>query len=101
MILYNETINIDTEVKDEWLEWIKSVHLPKVMATKAFTSFKLFKLLSEEENNGSTYCIQYFANNMWDVEDYLENYSNGLQADHYKKFKDKFVIFSTFLEGVE
>jgi hypothetical protein len=38
---------------------------------------------------------------MWDVEDYLENYSNGLQADHYKKFKDKFVIFSTFLEGVE
>lgn len=101
MILYNETINIDTEVKDEWLVWIKQIHLPKVMATKAFTSYRLFSLLSEEEANGSTYCIQYFANTMWDVEDYLQNYSNELQAEQYQKFKDKFVVFSSFLESID
>ena len=100
MILYNETINIENSIKEEWLHWIQSVHIPKVMKTNAFKEFRMFKLLNEEENEGTTYCIQYFANNVWDVEDYHENYSSELQLEHYEKFKDKFVIFSTVLESL-
>ncbi|HYG37611.1 MAG TPA: DUF4286 family protein [Cytophagales bacterium] len=100
MILYNLTINIENDVHEEWLAWAKEIHIPKAMKTSAFTEYRIFKLLNEEDNGGTTYCIQYFANNMWDVEDYQENYSPGLLQEFYDKFPDKFVIFSTVLETV-
>lgn len=100
MILYNLTVNIENDVQEEWLNWARTTHIPKVMETKAFTDFQIFRLLNEEDNGGTTYCIQYFANNMWDVEDYQENYSAQLLNEFYQKFPDKFVIFSTVLETV-
>lgn len=100
MILYNLTVNIENDVQEEWLEWARTTHIPKVMKSKAFTDYKVFRLLNEEDNGGTTYCIQYFANNMWDVEDYQENYSPQLLDEFYQRFPDKFVIFSTVLETV-
>ncbi|MEO8448027.1 MAG: DUF4286 family protein, partial [bacterium] len=28
MILYNVTVNVDDSVHDEWLEWMKTIHIP-------------------------------------------------------------------------
>lgn len=93
-------MNIENDVQEEWLDWAKKTHIPRVMKTNSFTEFKIFRLLNEDDNGGTTYCIQYLANNMWDVEDYQENYAPQLLQEFYQKFPDKFVIFSTVLETV-
>jgi hypothetical protein len=33
MILYNVTVSVDPEIHDEWLAWMKSKHIPDVLAT--------------------------------------------------------------------
>ena len=33
MILYNVTVNIDTDVEEDWIEWMKETHIPEVMKT--------------------------------------------------------------------
>jgi hypothetical protein len=33
MIVYNVTVNIDGAVEQEWLKWMKEVHIPEVLAT--------------------------------------------------------------------
>ena len=43
MVLYNVTINIDYAVHDEWLDWMKNVHIPDVMNTGLFIDCKLCK----------------------------------------------------------
>ena len=79
MILYNVTVNIDKESEADWLQWMKAVHIPEVLATGMFVENKIFKLISPPENNqGTTYSIQYFASSLKELDDYLENYAPRL-----------------------
>ena len=72
MIIYNVTINIDFDVRDEWLAWMKEVHIPEVMKTGLFTSNQILKVLGNEEAGGATYSIQYMCNSMEQYETYVK-----------------------------
>jgi|ERR1041385_7225182 hypothetical protein len=99
MIIYNVTINIDNEVHDEWMKWMKEIHIPEVVATGCFSSGTMFKLLVEEQS-GTSYAIQYRAPNMDAVNRYLEKFAPGLRKSGTDKFGDKFTAFRTLLEEV-
>jgi len=102
MILYNVTVNINKESEADWLQWMTTVHIPEVLATEMFMENKIFKLISPpEENQGTTYSIQYFASSLQKLDDYLENYAPGLIQKHAEKYRDKFVAFRTVLESVD
>ncbi len=101
MILYNVTVNIDFDVEEEWRTWMKDVHIPDVMSTGLFSQNKFYKLLGEvPEANGATYSIQYFAQNITDVNNYLENHAPKLIQEHMAKYKNKHVSFRTLLQEV-
>lgn len=99
MILYNVTVNIDNKVADEWLQWMKDIHIPKVLATGLFIENKIYKLLEEEDNGGTTYAVQYFAESMEHIQDYQITHAPSLQAEHNEKFADQFVTFRTLLKS--
>ncbi len=99
MIIYNVTINIDLDVHDQWLTWMKEIHIPEVMQTGLFLESKMLKVLVEEQQ-GITYSIQYTAANMKDYEEYKAKHAPSLQKKINEKFANKFVAFRTLLETV-
>ncbi len=101
MFLYNVTVNVEDDVHDKWFEWMKGKHIPEVMATGCFVANRMLKVLSEVENNGTTYSIQYYFNRMEEYVKYQDKFAKPLQADHMANFKDKYVAFRTLLEIVE
>jgi penicillin V acylase-like amidase (Ntn superfamily) len=101
MILYNVTVNVPSEIADEWLGWMKDEHIPEVMATGKFTEFKIFKLLTDVPNNeGLNFAIQYFCASMSDYEHYQETYAPALQAKHHNRYGNVCYAFRTLLELV-
>jgi hypothetical protein len=101
MILYNVTVNIENDVASEWLQWMQEVHIPDVMKTGLFVEYKLFRLLTEvEENTGTTYSVQYFAKTMADYQLYQEKFAKDLQFEHSRRYKGKFVAFRSLLESL-
>jgi len=99
MILYNVTINVDDDVHDEWLDWMKSTHLPMVMDTGKFISFEMYRILSrQEDEEGVTYSVQYKAESLKDYEEYRDNFGPGLQEETSKRYGGKYVAFRTILE---
>ncbi len=100
MVLYNVTIGIDRECEAEWLEWMKSTHIPRVMATGMFVDSKVFKVLSQEEEESISYSFQYFAESVDKVVDYLDNYATPIVSDHNKRYVNRHVAFRTLLEEV-
>lgn len=101
MILYNVTVNIEKDVEQEWLTWMKSSHIPKVLATGFFEYNKIFKLLNETENSDSTYSIQYFTKSMDALEIYLDQYAPALVQEHMERYKYKHVAFRTVLHEIQ
>lgn len=97
MIIYNITINIENTVKQQWLDWMKNIHIPEVIKTGCFTEHKICKVLVDEEQ-GTTYSVQYTCNTMDDYETYKNVYAPRLKKEVTDKFADKLVSFSTLLE---
>jgi hypothetical protein len=100
MILYSVTVNIDRQVEQDWLQWMKAVHIPEVMDTGLPMSYKLLRLLTEIENEGTTYSCQYYFQTMEDYFTYDKLHSPALQQKHHFRFQNKYVAFRTLLEEV-
>jgi hypothetical protein len=96
MYIYNVTVTLESSVHDEWLKWMKEVHIPDVMQTGFFVENKICKLITEESE--ITYAIQYTFRKMDDLTAYQQTHAPRLQKKHSEKFKDKFAAFRTILE---
>ena len=101
MILYNITFNIEPEIKDAWLSWLKSHYFSYINDTNMFSEIKLFRLLNETENQGLTYSMQLFSDSLEKVNTYLEVFAPKIVEQHNQAFKYKHVSFMTILESVE
>lgn len=99
MILYNVTVNIDNDVREEWLQWMKETHIPEMMDTGLFLESRLSRILAEEEG-GSSYAVQYVCMDMHSFERYEQHFASGLRKKHEEKFPGKFVAFRTILQIV-
>ena len=99
MIVYNVTINVDADVAEEWLRWMKEVHIPDVMATGLFLDNRIMRILAEEEG-GLSYAIQYTCADMATYERYKEQHAPRLQAETQKPYSGRFAAFRTLLEVV-
>ena len=96
MYIYNVTVNIEADVHDDWLQWMKTVHIPDVLATGLFVDNRLCQVMVEEEQ-GITYSIQYRLRNLEDLERYQREHAPRLQVEHGARYRGKFVAFRTLL----
>jgi hypothetical protein len=99
MIIYNVTVIIDETVHEEWLGWMKEIHIPEVMATGCFTEYRFCKILAETEG-GISYSIQYSVESRAILDKYSEEFAPALQQAHNAKYAGKFGAFRTLLEEV-
>lgn len=99
MILYNVTVKIKNEVKDDWLQWMKETHIPDVMNTGLFEEHKLLRIF-DEDTDGSTYAIQYFCKDMDTFNKYQADHAKALQADHMKRYDKQYMAFRTLMEVI-
>jgi hypothetical protein len=99
MIMYNVTVNVDAESAEDWLDWMRSVHIPEVLATGLFAEAKIARILAEEEG-GKAFSVQYYAPSMEDFETYEKTHATRLRAKHQEKFGNKTVAFRTLLHVI-
>lgn len=100
MIVYNITIKINPSIEEAWLQWQHDEHIPDIMSTGLFTEWKVFHLLDQDESEGITYVMQYFADTPRDYELYIEKHAPLLRAKALEKWGDQFIAFRSAMELV-
>lgn len=99
-VLYNVTTKIANGVYEEWLQWMKEVHIPEVMMTGMFEECRFSRMLGEDESEGKTYAVQYLAKSMAHFQTYQENHAAPLRKAYKDKYEGKYMVFRSLL-GVE
>lgn len=97
MFLYNITVGIDKDAEQEWLRWMKDEYIPRVMRTQLFTSYKLYKVLHDDDQESTSYSLQYMARTLSDVTTFFEKHK-ALIDEHRNRYHNKHVAFMTLLE---
>jgi len=98
MIIFNITVNISYAAEKDWLHYMKTVHIPEILETTLPLECKLLRLLTEIENEGSTYTSQFTFRTMEDFLAYQTNFQADIQERHHQRFNGQYVSFRTLLE---
>jgi len=99
-IIYNVTIKVQRNIADDWLQWLIQEHAPQIIATNCFKKFTALKLLEQDEEEGITYAIQYFADNMQSYERYISQFADHFRKESLNKWGEKFIAFRTLMQVV-
>lgn len=99
-ILYNVTVKIIPTLADDWLQWMTEVHIPDVLKTEKFESYKLSRIMDGQED-GVTYAIQYVCPDMATFEAYQQQFAKDLQKEHTERYENQYVAFRTLMEIIQ
>lgn len=101
MILYNITVSIEPGIEEDWINYMQMVYIPAVMKTGLFMENRLFRLLNAPEDSGPTFAIQFLADGLEKVDEYLEQYAPEIVSMHNEKYRHQHVAFMTMLESID
>lgn len=101
MIVYNVTVKVDHSIASAWIKWLKQEHIPELVATGCFTHAIVFHLLEDDDTEGITYAVQYYAESMDMYNKYIEKYANEMRQKGFDKWGDKFIAFRTIMQVVD
>jgi antibiotic biosynthesis monooxygenase (ABM) superfamily enzyme len=85
MIRYEVNLELDPEIKEEYLAWLKP-HIDQMLTFKGFENAILF----ENTEKANCFSVQYDVATMDDMNDYLTNHAAEMRNDAISKFADKF-----------
>lgn len=100
MYIYNVTINIQEDIHEEWLNWMKNEHIPEMLNTGKFKKALMSRVLVNEEMGGITYSVQYTTDSQEMLKRYYDEDAAEMRS-RSKAFEGKFVAFRTEMEVVK
>ena len=100
MIVYNVTVKVELIINDVWVDWMKKDHCPKILATGCFTDYRMFRVMEEDQSDGMTYAVQFYAESLSDYFTFQNEHYRSLQAEMKDLFQEKCLSFRTVLREV-
>lgn len=100
MIIYNVTCSVDKEIAEDWISWMKDKHMPDLLKTGMFDSYRLLKVLSHDDERSFSFAAQYTAKSVENVDEYIRVHAPKLREEIQKRYGDKVLMFRTLLEEV-
>ena len=100
MIIYNVTVKIEHVIANQWLLWLKNVHIPELIATGCFTHATILRLMEVDETDGPTYAIQYHAESKALYNRYIDKFSDDMRKKSIDKWGNQFIAFRSVMQVV-
>ncbi len=97
MYLYNVTTNIDESLVADWVQWMKEVHIPEVIATGCFTEGRLCRIIGASEG-GKSFAAQFVCPNLSTYDRYQKQFAPALRAKTEERYFGKIASFRTMME---
>ena len=101
MIVYNITVKVHPAIDEAWLLWQQQEHIPEIMACGQFSQWKMFRLLDQDDSEGMTFVIQYFAPSLENYVRFTEEFEPVLRKKAFDKWGNRFIAFRTVMEVVK
>ena len=85
MIIYNVTVSVEENSKEDWLNWMKIEHIPDVMNCGTFTKAQINRVIVEADSD-NTFAIAYTCSSMKELHQYQIKFVPELQKKHNARF---------------
>ncbi len=101
MIIYNITYAVPHELYEDWMNWMKTVHIPEIMSTGHFAHFQIMQLMDVDQTEGLTMAVQFHAPSEKSYNSYITECAPALRLKASGKWGDKIPGFRSKLKIVQ
>ena len=99
MIIYSVTLRVRTDIADEWLQWMQGEHIPNMLNTGYFNSYKIFKILvPETEADFIVYRVNYELDSFEKYKEYASKEAKRLQEAAAEKYHGRYTASREVIE---
>ncbi|MFT3902939.1 MAG: DUF4286 family protein [Niabella sp.] len=99
-LVYNVTTKVSHAIHEAWLNWLRTEYIPAMIATGCFSHATALHLIEQDDEEGITYAVQYFAASIEDYERFCQADKERLRALSFAKWGNQFISFSTLMQVV-
>jgi hypothetical protein len=89
-IIYSVAVRVDTAIAEEWLDWMRTVHIPEVLATGCFRGCTISRVLDPPAGEREGFVIEYDAASGERLREYRERHASALQRAHTDRYAGRF-----------
>ena len=94
MVIYEVNVELNPEIKDDFISWLENEHIDELLAQDGFYKAETFYRKASEEGcaDKSLLTIHYSVNSRKNLEDYFKNHREEIKRKALEKFNGKFKI---------
>ena len=83
---YEVTMEVDSAIAEEWVEYMRSEHIPEVMQSRVFSSCQFLRVIEPRIEGFECFRITYEAMNLSIIQEYRAEISPALQRKHNERY---------------
>ncbi len=87
MVIYQVRLVVKPEIEEDWVYWMRAVHIPDVIATGLIRNFQFLK---EQDTDDSVYLANYHFDSMEDYKQYESEFAPELKMDVIERYSNQF-----------
>ena len=101
MLIFNTTFLVSDKATDAWLQWVQQEYIHFMVGSTYFSKPQVAKVLIDEEQDGTSYSVQFHVLDMEMLQLWNQGYGATFQENCAREFGTEVIFFSTVLEIVE
>ena len=98
MFIFNTTFLVSDRAHGAWIKWVHENYIPFTMKSGLLTQPQVTKILSAEEQDGTSFSVQFHAVDTTALETWRKQYENDIQKICFDTFGTEVLSFSTVME---
>ncbi|MDE5969563.1 MAG: DUF4286 family protein [Muribaculaceae bacterium] len=99
--ILNTSFHMEASITDAFLEWVKNDYIKVALSCSCFTNPIVARILTETEPGVVGYAVHLETDDLEAATDWHDREASGLKAVLSRRFGQRIVFFSTFMEVVE
>lgn len=101
MIIYSISYHVNEAIAEEWIHWLKEVHLPRVMMSERFFRHTLQELLEPLPLDGvRTFNLQLYTLELNHLHTYWDEDAEILDGAMIERFGEQLSYFETVMQSM-
>ena len=98
MLIFNTTFLVSDKAHGAWLKWVHEQHIPFMLESEFFSKPQVAKILTNDEQEGTSFSLQFHVQDMETLHIWNERYSAAFQEKFSSQFGTEALFFTTILE---